>query len=475
MQQLLDLYLLHLLQKMCFMPSAALLKAMKVGSIVLGEDCALMGQESSVGRRGMCGMAFIFKIAGAMSEEGRSFDEIVDTVNAILQNLATFGVCLSACSLPGSGPLFKVGKDEMELGLGVHGEAGIKRVKMCTAEETVKIMLDAIIKTLKLKSSDDVAVFLNNLGGTSKLEQWVVAGEVHKQLTAHGIVVQRLYAGCIMTSLEMNGVQISILKLHKGNWLKYLDAETKACGWPGSPLSVPPTAVKDSPLSEQPKEEMKLQGPVLSSEGCKILERCLRAASEALISNENRLNELDSACGDGDTGTTLRRMGDGIINHLSKLAVTHPSTLMKQLSSVAEKTMGGTSGALYSLLLTMAGMALESESTGVTVKSWTQAWRASINGTLRYSQAKPGDRSMFDALLPACDAFESHKPITWAQGIKALESAVKAAQEGCEKTRDMKPRVGRACYVDTSYITDVDAGAYGVTVWLKAVFNELKK
>ncbi|XP_033606442.1 triokinase/FMN cyclase isoform X2 [Cryptotermes secundus] len=453
-------------------------EGLKVESIVLGEDCALLGQDSSVGRRGMCGMVFIFKIAGAMVEEGKSLTDIAQTVRMVLRVLASYGVSLSACSLPGSGPLFKIGTDEMELGLGVHGEAGIKRVKIRTATETVKIILEAIIGTLKLKSGDEVVVLINNLGGTSQLEQWLVTGEVHKQFTTLGIAVLRIYAACIMTSLEMAGIQVSALKIsgaHKEDWLNYLDAETKACAWCGSPMSIPPEEpLKDTPPPENHPEEHKLEGPTINAAGSEILRRCLEAVALSVISNEGHLNELDSACGDGDTGTTLRRMADGILLQLGTLPVSHPSTLLKQLSSIAEMTMGGTSGALYSLMLTMTGTALGAKVKAVTARTWAVAWIAGTAGTLRYSQAKLGDRSMFDALLPACMKFESYKPSTVEEGLRALEAAVVAAEEGCEKTRYMKARVGRATYVDATHVTDVDAGAYGVTVWLKAVFNELK-
>ncbi|PNF38319.1 hypothetical protein B7P43_G10517 [Cryptotermes secundus] len=289
-------------------------EGLKVESIVLGEDCALLGQDSSVGRRGMCGMVFIFKIAGAMVEEGKSLTDIAQTVRMVLRVLASYGVSLSACSLPGSGPLFKIGTDEMELGLGVHGEAGIKRVKIRTATETVKIILEAIIGTLKLKSGDEVVVLINNLGGTSQLEQWLVTGEVHKQFTTLGIAVLRIYAACIMTSLEMAGIQVSALKIsgaHKEDWLNYLDAETKACAWCGSPMSIPPEEpLKDTPPPENHPEEHKLEGPTINAAGSEILRRCLEAVALSVISNEGHLNELDSACGDGDTGTTLRRMAD---------------------------------------------------------------------------------------------------------------------------------------------------------------------
>ncbi|PSN34369.1 Triokinase/FMN cyclase [Blattella germanica] len=393
------------------------------------------------------------KIAGAMAEEGKSMSEIIESAKMLLKSLATYGVGLSACSLPGSGPLFKIGEDEMELGLGVHGEAGIKRVKVCTATETVKIMLESITKTLNLKSGDEVAIFINNLGGTSQLEQWVMTGEVHKQFTSMRISILRTYSACIMTSLEMAGIQISVLKMsgsHKKEWLTYLDARTDACGWPGSALSLP-TLIKDAPPLAETEEVYKSVGPSLNRDNCNQLKKCLVAAANALISNAQRLNELDSAC--------------GILQHLADLPVSYPYNLFKKLSALAEDTMGGTSGALYSLMLARAGLAFETTKKSIDATTWGLALKEAITGTLHYSTAKPGDRTM---------EFEHRNPSTLNEALTALEAAVEAAKEGCKKTRYMKARLGRASYVDSSYITNVDAGAYGVTVWLEAIYNELK-
>lgn len=453
-------------------------EGLKVESVVLGEDCALLGTDGTVGRRGMAGMMLILKITGAMAEEGKSLSEIITASQKLLSCLATYGVGLSACSVPGSGPLFKIGDDEMELGLGVHGEAGIKRVKVLKATETVQWMLESIIKTLKLESGDDVVVFINNLGGTSQLEQWLVAGEVHKQLSALAIIIHRLYAGCIMTSLEMAGVQVSVLKISDSHneWLHYLDAKTDACGWPGSPLSVPiQTCLKEAPPPVEPEEEYKDVGPSLSPKDSKKLKKCIEAIANSLILNTHKLNELDSTCGDGDTGSTLQRLAEDILQNLEDLPLSSPYNLFKKLSSLAEESMGGTSGALYSLMLAKAGMTFETENKVINANIWVQALRDGINGTLHYSNAKTGDRTMFDALIPACEVFQSSNISTLKDALPALKAAVKAAKEGCEETRNMKARLGRASYVDPHLVKDVDAGAYGVTVWLETLYNELKK
>nr|CAD7423332.1 unnamed protein product [Timema monikensis] len=458
-------------------------EGLKVESMVVGEDCALLSQDgttnSSTGRRGMCGLLFVYKITGAMSEEGKSLREIKATAIEVNNSMATIGVSLSACSLPGSGPLFQVAADEMELGLGVHGEAGKQKLKLCTAAETVRLMLEALVAALGLVSGDKVAVLINNLGATSQLEQWIIAKEVHKQFGSIGVSVVRLYPGLLMTSLDMAGVQVSVLKLrgHEEDWLGYLDATTEAPAWPGGPLSIPsPDKSSDSQAEADTlslaDSRIQERGPAISQGGSAVLTQCLKAIARALIDSEQRLNELDSGCGDGDCGTTLRLFAEGVLSRLDSLCVLHPATLFLQLAAVSESVMGGTSGAIYSLLFTTASSSLEGlEEVGA--ETWGKAWRCGIQGIMRYSTARLGDRTMLDALIPACTEFEVRTKTNTNQVLAAVNAAAQAAKNGCDKTKDMQARAGRASYVSSSHWTNVDAGAYAVAVWLKALSEVL--
>nr|CAD7569435.1 unnamed protein product [Timema californicum] len=380
-----------------------------------------------------------------------------------------------------SGPLFQVAADEMELGLGVHGEAGKQKLKLCTAAETVRLMLEALVAALGLVSGDKVAVLINNLGATSQLEQWIIAKEVHKQFGSIGVSVVRLYPGLLMTSLDMAGVQVSVLKLrgHEEDWLGYLDATTEAPAWPGGPLSIPSP---DTPSDSQAEADtlsladsrIQERGPVISQSGSAVLTQCLKAIARALIDSEQRLNELDSGCGDGDCGTTLRLFAEGVLSRLDSLCVSHPATLFLQLAAVSESVMGGTSGAIYSLLLTTASSSLDGlEEVGA--ETWGKAWRCGIQGIMRYSTARLGDRTMLDALIPACTEFEVRTKTNTNQVLAAVDAAAQAAINGCDKTKDMQARAGRASYVSSSHWTNVDAGAYAVAVWLEALSKVLTR
>lgn len=433
-----------------------------VKSVIVSDDCAKL-QSGNRSKRGMSGSLFTFKIAGAMADEGHSLDEIVSACGEVSKNLATLGVCTAPCSLPGAGPLFSLAEDEMELGVGMHGEAGTAKIKMCTASEIVETLLTEITSAINLVSNDKVCVLVNNLGGTSQLEQFVVAGEVHKQLGKRNIKVKRMYVGHFMTSLEMCGIQICVLRIpENSNWLQYIDAPANTIAWPAKPLSLPVNESHSVIHTEE--KSVQLTGHEFSDKEAALMKQCLLAAARSLQANEEKLNELDSGCGDGDCGSTLRRLGDAIVNNIEQLPLNHPVTCLIKLAHCAEQVMGGTSGAVYSLMFVGASL---------NAPNWMAAWESGLDMVMKYSSARLGHRTMLDALIPACETFKQvqSKGGTWEE---ALESALKEAEKGCENTRNLKPLSGRAMYVEAANIKDVDAGAYGVVVWLKAVASELK-
>ena len=150
----------------------------------MADDCALTNPNKSAGRRGLAGSALVLKISGAMAEEGKSLEEIVDYLEKqVVKQIGTISISLSPCSVPGSGPSFTLGSDEMELGLGVHGEAGVQRIKLSSAQEAVQTMINHMTNPdsstcFNLKEGQDVVLLLNNLGGTTNLEMNIILKEV---------------------------------------------------------------------------------------------------------------------------------------------------------------------------------------------------------------------------------------------------------------------------------------------------------
>ncbi|XP_023931486.1 triokinase/FMN cyclase-like isoform X2 [Lingula anatina] len=453
--------------------------------VVVGEDCALTSADKSAGRRGMCGFIVTWKLAGALAEEGRPLEEIVSICTEATQNMGTIGIALSPCSLPGQGPTFQLGEDEMELGLGVHGEAGVKRMKMLTAKETVEAMIALMTNKnssthLDINKGDKVAVLVNNLGGTSVLELTLMAGEVIRCLENKGVLVQRAFCGSFMTSLEMAGVIVTVMHLNDVR-AKCLDAATSAPGW-SPPFLAPGMTNRETP-ERMPADDADLSDMIVTSgEGLtvdadtgKLLYSILKAICETLISQESSLNQLDSQTGDGDCGSTLKAGAEGILKYLGTetspgLPVTHPQNLLLSLACLVERWMGGSSGAMYSLFVTAAAAVVAHD---VSATGWCSAFQKGMQAISKYGGAEPGDRTMLDSMNAAYNTLVAN--LSSSSPIDAFETAVKAAEQAAADTANMTARAGRASYVSKDLQTQPDAGAVAVSVWLKAIYLTLKK
>ncbi|QIQ20457.1 dihydroxyacetone kinase subunit DhaK [Zophobihabitans entericus] len=189
----------------------------RVESVVAGDDVASAGPANrgeKNTRRGVAGIFFVYKCAGAAAAEMMSLDEVKRVALKACDNVRTMGVGLSPCIVPRVGkPGFSIGDDEMEIGMGIHGETGIRRGKLLPADEIVDEILPQIINDLPYKSGDEVAVLINGLGGTPLEEQYVVFRRVHQILQAENISIARVYVGEYATAMEMAGLSISLLKL----------------------------------------------------------------------------------------------------------------------------------------------------------------------------------------------------------------------------------------------------------------------
>ena len=186
----------------------------KIGYLLVNDDVAVKDSTWTVGRRGVAGNFFVIKAAAAKADKGGSLEECVRVGEKVIANVRTMGIALSSCTPPVRGtPLFEIGDDEMEIGIGIHGEPGRQRAKLVPANEIVDILLDAIVPDLPFNSGDEVAVMVNGLGGTPISELYLLYGVAHKKLADKGINVFRSYVGEYCTSLEMAGAHISLLKV----------------------------------------------------------------------------------------------------------------------------------------------------------------------------------------------------------------------------------------------------------------------
>ena len=206
-------------------------EGIKTKTIIVADDIASASNEEKIKRRGIAGMIYVFKIAGSIAETGVSLEDVYKTASSANNNIRTLGVALSPCILPEAGkPTFEINDDEIEIGMGIHGEPGIKREKLKTADQLTDDIFKIILGDFKLNDNDKVSIMINSLGATPLEELYIVSKRVNENLSKLKIEIIRSYVGRYATSMEMAGMSITILKLD--SYLKkYLLAPSECPFW----------------------------------------------------------------------------------------------------------------------------------------------------------------------------------------------------------------------------------------------------
>lgn len=191
--------------------------------VIADDDVAVKDSTFTAGRRGVAGAILDYKIVCAAAEEGKSLDELVELANRVNANVRSMGFGLTSCTTPAKGaPTFEIGDDEMEIGVGLHGEPGRQRTKLMPADEIVGLMTQNCLDDLPFKAGDEVAVMVNGLGGTPLMEQYIAYNKVAQMLKDAGIKVFKSYVNEYCTSIDMAGCSVSLLRLDD-EMKKYLD------------------------------------------------------------------------------------------------------------------------------------------------------------------------------------------------------------------------------------------------------------
>jgi phosphoenolpyruvate---glycerone phosphotransferase subunit DhaK len=185
-----------------------------VRTVLVKDDVASAPPDEAGRRRGVAGMVFAFKVGGAKADKGGSLEEVVSATEKALANTRTMGVALSPCTVPMAGkPTFTIGEDEMEIGMGIHGEPGMKREKLQTSDEIAERMTNAILEDLNPRAGDRLAVMVNGLGATPPEELYVLYRKVHDLLSGKDMLIYRAYVGEYATSMEMSGASFTFMRL----------------------------------------------------------------------------------------------------------------------------------------------------------------------------------------------------------------------------------------------------------------------
>ncbi|MED1440178.1 dihydroxyacetone kinase subunit DhaK [Aeribacillus composti] len=189
-------------------------EGINVAKVVVNDDVAVEDSTYTTGRRGIAGTVFVHKIAGALAEKGATLKEVEAVAKKVVENVRSMGMALTPCTVPAAGkPGFELGENEIEIGMGIHGEPGIEKTQIQPADEIAQILLEKILDDLKLEENDKVAVMINGLGATPLMELYIMNKKVSEVLQDKNIYIHETFVGEFMTSLEMAGCSISLLKL----------------------------------------------------------------------------------------------------------------------------------------------------------------------------------------------------------------------------------------------------------------------
>ncbi|XP_053923488.1 triokinase/FMN cyclase [Cuculus canorus] len=443
-----------------------------VQMVVVGDDSAFTAPKKA-GRRGLCGTILVHKVAGALAEKGASLDEIVKKVSAVIKAMGTLGLSLSPCSVPGSKPTFQLADDEMELGLGIHGEAGVHRMKLLPADEAVETMLAHMtdpsnVSCLPVSSGASVVLVVNNLGGLSCLELGIVAGAAVRRLESRGVHIARVLVGSFMTALEMAGVSLTLMLVDE-ELVGLLDAKTTAMAWPNLPAA--PAASKRQEIPAPKEGPRTTQQETSTGPSAARVQLVLERVCSTLLEMQEKLNELDRAAGDGDCGHTHARAARAIQEWVrSEPLPAAPAQLLSALADLLLEKMGGSSGVLYGLFLTAAARALLGRN---DLPAWADAMDAGTEAMGRYGGAAPGDRTMLDSMCAAAQALAALRSPS-AELLPVLSAAVQSAEAAAEATRHMEAGAGRASYISSAELRQPDPGAVAVAAVLRAVLEGLQ-
>ncbi|KAI0865816.1 dihydroxyacetone kinase [Xylaria cubensis] len=444
---------------------------LKVEMVVVGDDVGV-GREKGgkVGRRGIAGTVLVHKIAGALAAQGASLEQVYKVAKLTADNLVSVGASLEHVHVPGRAPLDpkaegSLGADEVEVGMGIHNEAGSGRAKV-ELPELVKTMLSQLLdkndkdRAFLNVNSNEVVLLVNNLGGVSVLELGGITTEVVKQLGEWGIRPVRILSGTYMTSLNGLGFSISLLNVVNTDiggpsMIQLLDYPCEATGW-SAPIAKETWETKNTNTREDSTTtDQSVKPSGLKADAAAFTEK-LTSGLEALISVEPEVTRFDTVVGDGDCGIGLKRGAEAVLKHLKETRATGDLVVdVANIVPVIENSMDGTSGALFAIFLNALVHSLRDLSPReATPQLWSKALKQSCEALARYTPARPGDRTIVDALYPFVD--------TLGETGNIKEAAI-ASNKAAGKTKGMRASLGRAVYVGGSgFETVPDPGAFGL-------------
>ena len=461
-----------------------------VDYIKVEDDIAVEDSLYTVGRRGVAGTVLVHKIVGAAAELGESLQNVKEVGQKAADNVRSLGFAFTSCTVPAKGtPTFEIGDDEMEYGVGIHGEPGIRREKVISADELAERMVKQLLKDLGISegSNDEIALLINGFGATPMQELYLFNNSVTRELAKRNIKIYKTFVGNYMTSIDMAGASISIMKLD--DQLKKL--LTMPCDTPAFKVSkhIESIAYTDVEIEDLNDEEVSFK--VETDKEYSVIKDnkitlnnimyIVDKMSECIITNEVPFCELDSHAGDGDFGMSvakgfrqLKREWKEIISK-ENMSI---GSFLDSCSMVIMENCGGASGPIWGSAFRAAGKNV-GDLSELTINDFASMMQSSVKAIQETGKrsfgrgAVVGDKTLIDALVPCADSW-SESANKEQSVIEAFENAAKAAVKGAKNTEQIVARMGRAGTVGDRSIGYPDAGAYALGVIFTEISKELK-
>ncbi|BDF35362.1 dihydroxyacetone kinase [Lachnospiraceae bacterium] len=443
---------------------------MKTAHVRVWDDCASAPKERITDRRGIAGDVFVIKAAGAACDAGLAFDEVVRIAEKARDNINTIGLATSPGTLPGNDkPTFELPDDEVEFGMGLHGEPGIERTKLKPADELVGRMYAELKAEMNLKEGDEIAVLVNGLGSTPLLELNIVYYDLHRLMAADGLKVYDAEVKTYCTCMEMGGFSITVLKLDE-ELKRYYDAPCYSPYYAKGELTgavSEPGDMEEEEETEFDEADVKEAEIVRSKEGeltelnAADARNMLLYIADKIIAGKPYLTEIDSVIGDGDHGIG---MAGGMQKAKKKLLrmedETNAYAVFETAGNAMLMSMGGASGVIFGSLFLAGAKGMKPKEV-LTAADLAKMERMSLLAIQERGKAEVGDKTMVDALAPAVEAMEKAASGSLLDMLKAAEEA---ARQGMEDTKKYVAKFGRAKSLMERAIGHQDAGA--TSVWL---------
>ena len=460
-----------------------------VQTVVANDDVASAAKGDEGQRRGVAGEIFMWKVGAAVAARGGSLAQVIAAAQKAIDNTRSIGIGLSACVIPAVGKAnFTIAHGNMEVGIGHHGEPGIDVRPTATAAEMAELMLAAVLPDLPFVAGDRVALLVSGLGATPLMEQYILYGELAHRLEARGIRIAFKQVGNLFSSLEMMGVTLTLMKL---------DDELASCL--SEPCQSVGLTVTGSPAGErlysgQLEGRVALAGQAVSS-GAAAAPRLVshvrqvvgpaiplalsgelvRDLIASIVANRQYLSEIDGLIGDGDHGINMAKGFNGCAARLDALgdqALELPAALT-QLSKALMDDIGGSMGPLYGEFFRGLADMLAPHSQ-LDAALFGDALAAAVANVQAMGNAKVGDKTLMDTLLPALDAY--HAAQASAAGFTAaLESMSDAAARGRDSTQALQARIGRSARLGPRSLGVLDAGATSCCLILHSMAGSLQR